>query len=201
MEIRNSFELALPVETVWSGLSDVRLVAECLPGASIGEALPGGAHKGKLTVKLGPLVASFNGEISIERQEANNIAIVRGKGADAKSGTRVQATMTYAVKPAAAPGRTRVEVASDISLAGALAQFGKAGVMQEVAAQLTAEFVRNFTARMAATAAMEEPLGTQPRAAQQARPRELNVLALALRIIWNRIKALFGSGKDGASAG
>lgn len=201
MEIRNSFELALPVETVWSGFSDLRLVAACLPGASIGDVLPGGGYKGRLTVKVGPLVAAFNGELSIERQEASNTAIVRGKGADAKSGTRVQASMTYTVRRAAVPGRARVEVVSDITLAGALAQFGKAAVMQEVGAHLAAEFARNFAAHVAAAGAAAEPLDKQQVTAEAARPSELNVLALVFRIIWNRVKALFGSGKGGASPG
>lgn len=200
MELRNQFELALPLETVWTGLSDLRLVAECLPGAALGEPLPAGGYAGRLTVKLGPLVAAFNGELTIERDEAARVAVVRAKGADAKTATRVQAVMTYALG-APSSDRTRVEVISDFTLSGALAQFGKAGVMQEVAGQLAAEFARNFAARVAGADAALKPAGAQPDTGQEARPAQLNVVALALRIVWNRIKALFGSGKGGASAG
>jgi carbon-monoxide dehydrogenase small subunit len=43
-------------------------------------------------------------------------------------------------------------VISEINLAGPLAQFGKAGVIQEVASRLTNEFVRNFEAKLEAAA-------------------------------------------------
>src|SRR5229473_1010456 len=48
------------------------------------------------------------------------------------------------------PGATRVDVTSDINLAGPLAQFGKGAVMQEVAGRITAEFVKNFETALSA---------------------------------------------------
>jgi carbon-monoxide dehydrogenase small subunit len=58
--------------------------------------------------------------------------------------------MTYRLSGGEGGGATRVDVVSEINLAGALAQFGKAGVIQEVASRLTNEFVRNFEAKLEA---------------------------------------------------
>lgn len=152
MELKKAFETAYPPEAVWRGLSDVRLVAGCLPGASIVEELGPDDYKGRLQVKVGPLAASFAGLISIERRPDERVAVVTGKGADAKSSSRVTAKMTYRVHPSTAtPGAARVDIDSDISLAGALAQFGKAAVMQEIASRMTEEFVRRFEAQLAQT--------------------------------------------------
>jgi carbon monoxide dehydrogenase subunit G len=186
MEITKKFDLALAPERVWAGLSDIRLVAGCLPGASITEELPGGGYKGRMSVKLGPLSVAFDGEMSVERREAEKVAVVRGKGNDPRSGTRVQATMTYSVKPGPAANAAVVEMVSDIVLSGALAQFGKAAVIQEVAGHMTADFARNFTARMSPAGGSAAP----------AAAKELNGFALAGRMLWSRIKALFGFGSS-----
>ena len=189
MQLTSELQLAFPVETVWAGFSDLRLVAECLPGASIVEELPDGRYRGKFTVKLGPLAASFGGELAIERQETEKVAVVKGKGTDAKSSTRANATMTYRLAPNA--GGTRVEIVTDIQLAGALAQFSKAAVMEEVAAHLTAEFAHNFTQRLRAATLTSGAVPAS--AAQEPTPAaELNGLSLMLKIIWRRIRMLFG---------
>ena len=71
-----------------------------------------------------------------------------GKGADSRSSSRASGSMTYRLSEGAAPDATRVEVVSDINLAGSLAQFGKGAIMQEVANRITAEFVKNFERSM-----------------------------------------------------
>ena len=149
MELKKSFDTRFSPEQTWLGLSDIHLVAGCLPGASITEQIAPDEYKGKLSVKVGPLAAGFDGLISIERDQAERVAIVTGKGADAKSSSRVTAKMRYQVTPGT-NGGAHVDIVSDISLAGALAQFGKAAVMQEIANRMTNEFVRQFESRLAA---------------------------------------------------
>jgi carbon monoxide dehydrogenase subunit G len=158
MELTKTFEMAHSPDTVWRGLSDVRLVASCLPGASIVEEISPDQYKGKLAIKVGPLAASFDGLIAIERKPEEKIAIVTGKGADAKSSSRVNAKMTYQVRPSeATPGASQVDIHSDINLAGALAQFGKAAVMQEIANRMTNAFVQQFEAQLAHDEAVNAP--------------------------------------------
>ena len=149
MELKKSFDTRFSPEQTWAGLSDIHLVATCLPGASITEQIGPDEYKGRLSVKVGPLAAGFDGLISIEREPAERVAIVTGKGADAKSSSRVSAKMRYQVTEGA-NGGSHVDIVSDISLAGALAQFGKAAVMQEIANRMTNEFVRQFEARLEA---------------------------------------------------
>jgi uncharacterized protein len=101
-------------------------------------------------VKVGPMAAAFDGEVSIESRPQEWTAVVSGKGADARSSSRATGAMTYRLTETGAPGATRVDVISDISLAGPLAQFSKGAVMQEVANRITTEFVRNFEAALSA---------------------------------------------------
>jgi carbon monoxide dehydrogenase subunit G len=160
VEITRTVEVAHPVERVWQALCDINLVADCLPGASIIGDLGEDRYKGRLQVKLGPLAASFDGEVGIERQPETLSGTVSGKGVDAKSSSRASGALNYRLERADA-GLTRISVQSEINLAGSLAQFGKAAVMQEIANRITAQFVTNLEGRLAASAP-EEAVATPP---------------------------------------
>jgi carbon monoxide dehydrogenase subunit G len=197
MKIEKSFEINRPREAVWDAFGDLHLVAGCLPGASIAEDLGGGNYKGKFALKLGPMAASFGGDVAIERKREEWTAIVSGKGADQRSGSRANGSMTYRLSGGEGGGATRVDVVSEINLAGALAQFGKAGVIQEVASRLTNEFVRNFEAKleaaprtndaMAASATTSASPGASNSAAASQAPQALNAGSLLWSILRDKM--------------
>ena len=91
MKIEKNFQLQHPREFVWSRMNDVHFVAQCLPGASIVEDLGEQRYKGRLSVKVGPMAASFDGEVSIVSQPQEWTAVVSGKGADARSSSAPRA--------------------------------------------------------------------------------------------------------------
>ena len=187
MKIEKSFELKHPRQLVWTRMNDVRFVAQCLPGASIVEDLGEGRYKGRMSVKVGPMAAAFDGEIAIESRPAEWTAIVSGKGADSRSSSRASGSMTYQLSEGAAPNATRVEVVSDINLAGSLAQFGKGAIMQEVANRITAEFIKNFERSMSTAP------GTTAEAATSspAQPQALDAGNLFWSILRDRFLAFF----------
>jgi carbon-monoxide dehydrogenase small subunit len=197
MKIEKSFDINRPREAVWDAFGDLHLVAGCLPGASIAEDLGGGNYKGKFALKLGPMAASFGGDVAIERKREEWTAIVSGKGADQRSGSRANGSMTYRLSGGEGGGATRVDVVSEIILAGALAQFGKAGVIQEVASRLTNEFVRNFEAKleaaprtndaMAASGTTSASSGASKNAAANQAPQALNAGSLLWSILRDKM--------------
>jgi carbon-monoxide dehydrogenase small subunit len=200
MKVEKSFDINRAREAVWDAFGDVHLVAACLPGASIAEDLGGGNYKGKFALKLGPMAASFGGDVAIERKREEWTAIVSGKGADQRSGSRANGSMTYRLSGGEGGGATRVDVVSEINLAGALAQFGKAGVIQEVASRLTNEFVRNFEAKLeaaprttdaiAASGSASASPGASKNAAASQPPQPLNAGSLLWSILRDKIVGL-----------
>lgn len=187
MKIEKNFQLQHPREFVWSRMNDVHFVAQCLPGASIVEDLGEQRYKGRLSVKVGPMAASFDGEVSIVSQPQEWTAVVSGKGADARSSSRATGAMTYRLTEGSSPTATRVDVTSDINLAGSLAQFSKGAVMQEVANRITAEFVRNFEQALSVA-----PGQAHAGAAGSAAPNQpLDAGNLLWAIIRERFLALF----------
>jgi carbon monoxide dehydrogenase subunit G len=187
MKIEKNFELQHPREFVWSRMNDVYLVAQCLPGASIVGELGEHRYRGRMSVKVGPMAASFDGEVAIESQPREWTATVSGKGADARSSSRATGAMTYRLSEGRAAGATRVDVVSDINLAGPLAQFGKGAVMQEVANRITAEFARNFETALSAAAGAVNAGPQQSTASSQ----PLDAGNLLWSILRERFLALF----------
>jgi carbon monoxide dehydrogenase subunit G len=202
MKIERSFDVNRPREAVWEAFGDVHLVATCLPGASIDEDFGGGRYRGKFALKLGPMAASFGGDVAIARKREEWTAIVSGKGADQRSGSRANGSMTYRLSGGEGDAPTRIDVVSEINLAGALAQFGKAGVIQEIATRLTNEFVLNFEAMLQPAApagrgsdAKSGVTSASARASDNggaaARPGPLNVGNLLWALLRQKIVGLF----------
>lgn len=187
MKIEKTFDLPHPRELVWSRLNDIHFVAQCLPGASIVEDRGDNNYKGRMAVKVGPMAASFDGDIAIDSRREDWTAVVSGKGADTRSSSRASGSMTYTLKDGSAPNSTRVEVVSDINLAGPLAQFSKGGIIQEIANRITAEFIKNFGARLSAASAPDQ----SPATAAAPAPQALDAGNLVWSVIAARIRAFF----------
>jgi uncharacterized protein len=185
VEITRTVDVAYPMASVWQALCDINLVADCLPGASITGDLGEDRYKGRFQVKVGPLAASFDGEVGIERRPETLSATVSGKGADAKSSSRASGALTYRLEDAGA-GATRIKIESEINLAGALAQFGKAAVIQEIANRITMQFVKNLEARLALSTPAEAAVAPPAAAAQP-----LDAGGLMWSILRDRIVAWF----------
>ncbi len=71
------------------------------------------------------------------------------------------------------------------SLSGTLAQFSRAGIVNAVADRLVEKFAANLEA------VLGETDGAQSRPADSA--TELDMGSLVFSVMWNRIKAIFGS--------
>jgi carbon monoxide dehydrogenase subunit G len=185
MKIEKNFELKQPRAAVWEKFSDVVFVADCLPGASIVDKLGGNRYKGRMSVKLGPMAANFDGEIAIETQPEGWTGMVSGKGADSRSSSRANGSLTYRLSETAA-GATQVAITADFNLAGALAQFSKGPIVQEVANRITAAFVQNFEAKLAAA----HGEANQAAVTAPAQANTLNAGGLFWSILRNRLLAV-----------
>ena len=165
MELKQDFLINRPTDEVWSFFHDIPALAACLPGAEYIGPTEDGRHSGKLTSKIGPFQASFAGEASVTYDEAARTIALDGKGVDRKGNSRGRMTMVCKVTPS--EGGTAVTAESDVQLSGAIAQFGRTGIIAEVSNVLVADFVRNVEARLNADAAAE----TVPAAVDVAPPR------------------------------
>jgi carbon monoxide dehydrogenase subunit G len=149
VQIKQEFEVARPIETVWEMFQDVPSIVQCLPGATLIGDKGNNVYAGSVAVKLGPIAATFEGEATITPDFANRSALIDGRGVDKKGGSRGQVKVTYTLAPTAARG-TRAMIDADVTLAGPAAQFGRTGLVNEMSKRLIGDFVSCLEAKMAA---------------------------------------------------
>lgn len=147
MKISQQFTVARPPAEVWAFFQDVPAVARCMPGAELTEDKGDGLYAGKVKVRLGPFGANFEGEAKVSADPAARSGHVEGKGVDRRGGSRTRMVMDYRLQPAG--DGTEVTVDADVTLAGAIAQVGRTGLIQETANILVQDFVSALEAQLA----------------------------------------------------
>jgi carbon monoxide dehydrogenase subunit G len=191
VKIEKTFEIKQSREQVWDRMNDVRFVAECLPGASIVSELGENRYKGKMSVKVGPMAATFSGNIAIDSHRENWSCVVSGKGADSGSGSRASGSLTYSLADGSTPATTRVDIVSDINLAGPLAQFSKGPIVQEIANRITAAFVANFESRLSAGPGSGDTAVASPAALTPPQQQPLDAGGLLWAVLRDRLRSFF----------
>lgn len=187
MQFTQAFDLPFPRAAVWAALQDLESVARCMPGASLDGPPVEGKLKGAIAIKLGPMGASFGGEGSVAMDPATQSGTITGAGTDRKSGSRAKGSASFTVSEPD-PGKTRVTVEVDYQLAGALAQFNRGGIVQDLASRLTAAFAENLK-RMIAARQPAPAEGAEAPVPPPAPPAQASLDAGAL--IWAMIKGWF----------
>jgi len=177
MEIEQRFALSTAPATVWQAFQDVRLLINCLPGASIPDDAVVEGNKVPLLfqVKLGPIAARFKGQGELAQDDVARTGTFSGTAVDAKTQSRVKGVARFALQPV--ESGTEVVVAVDYAVTGALAQFSREGIVRALAEQLTREFAANLQAALPAEpvaddVAVDAGPAVQPTLVSSPRPAE-----------------------------
>ncbi|MBC7202200.1 MAG: 2Fe-2S iron-sulfur cluster binding domain-containing protein [Pusillimonas sp.] len=181
--VKGGFDVDFPAQKVWEFMSDLKAVAACLPGAVI-ESQEGNEVKGRIAIKFGPMNAAFKGTATLERDQANMSAVLRGSGQDSLSQSRAKGDVSYRVT-SVADNRSRVDVDLLYSLQGPLAQFSRSGLVQDFVKRMIADFGGNVSLRLSQPEGADAPL---PQA-------EFSPFKMFMGVLWARIKRFFGGGK------
>ncbi len=158
MEISKSFTVKAPASAVWAFLTDPAQVAKCLPGAAITGKVDDQSYTGTMTVKVGPVTASYRGKMRFERlDEAAGEAEIVASGQETKGKGGADMRMKSRVV-AKGPAETEVTVVSDVNVMGVLAQFGR-GMIQDVSDQLFQKFTVGMRRELETPDAPDAPVG------------------------------------------
>lgn len=200
MKIEQEFTLDRPRPEVWAFFKDVPAVAACMPGAEyLGEEAPG-RHNGRMSVKVGPFQASFEGVADVVYSDETHSVSMVGKGVDKRGASRGKMKLECALHDEGEG--TRVTVDADVQLSGSIAQFGRTGIIQEIASTLIADFVSNVEETLApsevssrGTAASEAP-GEGDKGPQQPQAKGSGRALSGTRLMWialrNWLRSLLG---------
>jgi carbon monoxide dehydrogenase subunit G len=162
MELTNEFTVPVPVERAWEVLTDVELIAPCLPGAQLQE-IEGDEYRGIVKVKVGPITAQYKGAATFtERDEAARRLVLKAEGRDTRGQGSASALITVTMQETG--GSTDVVVATDLTIKGKVAQFGR-GMIADVSAKLLTQFVECLEGKLDAPAGSAAVVVETPAAA------------------------------------
>jgi carbon monoxide dehydrogenase subunit G len=146
MLIENSFEVAADPDEVYRFLQDAHNVAACFPGAELVEDLGDDSYRGKVKIKVGPVTAAYQGVAKVvERDAAARTAVLLADGKDTKGAGTAKARATMRVTPAGEGAN--VVLATDLTISGKLAQFGR-GIMADVSGRMVGELASRVRDRI-----------------------------------------------------
>ena len=71
------------IDSVLRVLTNPEKIVVCVPGARLTETIDEDHFKGKVTIKIGPMTANFNGDVEFRRRDCSTYELsMEGKGAD-----------------------------------------------------------------------------------------------------------------------
>jgi carbon monoxide dehydrogenase subunit G len=151
VRLENAFEVPASPEAAWALLNDVPRVVPCMPGAELTEVVGENEWKAKLSVKLGPISLQFATDVTrTEADEQARRVTLAAKARELRGRGGASATIESSLAPseAGAGTGTRVTIVTDLSLQGAVAQYGR-GVVADVSNQLTKRFAECIASQLA----------------------------------------------------
>ena len=189
MQLEQTFELPFRREAAWAAFQDPPMLVSCLPGASLTSSPGATPVEFELAVKLGPIAANFSGQGNLT-YENDYKGRLSGSGTDRGTGSRVKGSAAFELHEI--EGGTQVYLLIDYALTGALAQFGRSGIVKELAAGITRQFAANLRANLAAhaTEAIAGAAGGDDRSTE---PAMLDAGALLWNVLKTSLHGVLGS--------
>lgn len=192
MEFDSSFEVPLPPAEAWAVLMDIPRIAPCMPGAELTEVIDSTTYKGKISVRLGPVSLAFAGLVKFEEIDNQSYkARVKAQGSDSKGRGGANAVSTFRLQ--AVGTGSKVLVHTDLTLSGAVAQYGRGvGMIQATAAQLMEQFASALKSQLAAGVSAAPSAALPPAGRPPAPP--ISGFSLMAKVFWRRLVLLFKGG-------
>ena len=139
MILTTRFDLSAPVDTAWAYLLDVRKIAGCVPGGSLTDVIDDHTFDGKIEIRLGPIAVGYRGRVSLQNIDAADHRLeIKAQGVESRGRGGASSTTRARLTPTDAG--TSVLMETELQVSGVVAQFGRSGIMQDVAQRLTQRF-------------------------------------------------------------
>lgn len=182
--LRQSFSVDHRRDKVWEFFGRLGEVTTCLPGTSL-IGTPTDDHvELKIRIKVGPIIAEFEGMADVARDPPSCTGIIRGSARDTRSSSMTRGEIRYVLHADKGGAATRVDIEVGFTLTGPLAQFSRSSIVNDIARRMTEAFAKNLQLQL-------DPGGSEANAgrADQAPVSELDAGSLVFSALWERIRA------------
>ncbi len=140
MDMTGSQHIEASRETVWTALNDADVLKRCIPGCESIEKISDTALNAKVTLKVGPVKASFVGKVKLSDLDPPNGCQISGEGT---SGVAGFAKGGATVRLQADGSTTILSYDVKAQIGGKLAQLG-ARLIDSTAKKIATEFFAKF---------------------------------------------------------
>ena len=139
MKLTDEVIIPVPRIKVWEALNDAELLRQCIPGCEEIVKKSDTEMEAKVTVKLGPVKASFKGAVTLSDLDPPNGYRISGEGKSMMGGAVGGAN----VRLEEVPEGTRLIYDVDAQVTGKIASLAQRFI-EPTAKQLSAQFFESF---------------------------------------------------------
>jgi carbon monoxide dehydrogenase subunit G len=145
--IEGEERIAAPIEKVWAGLNDPDVLKACIPGCESLEKNGDNQLAAKVVLKLGPIKATFLGEVTLSNLNPPHSYTISGEGKGGIAGfAKGGADVTL---EEAGPNETLLKYSARADVGGKIAQLGSR-LITSTSKKLAGEFFSDFGSKIAA---------------------------------------------------
>lgn len=130
MEFEDEIAIDTDKEHLWSLVSDPEVLVECVPGAKEVERLNEREYRGVVERGVAGVSIALDGEVEMTELDEPNALNAIARGDDARSNSRMEATMTMDLSEDG--DETRIEYFIDMDFTGRLASLGARIVKRKI---------------------------------------------------------------------
>ena len=150
MDMTGEERINAPRDAVWAALNDPDILKRCIPGCQVLEMTSPTELAATVKIKIGPVSATFNGEVTLSNINAPESYTISGEG---KGGIAGFAKGGADVVLKEDGSETILQYAAKAQVGGKLAQLG-ARLVDSTSQKLAQQFFADFNAAVSEKAAM-----------------------------------------------
>jgi carbon monoxide dehydrogenase subunit G len=154
MELKGEYRIPAPRERVWAMLNDPAVLRECIPGCESLEGSPAEGFAARVTTKVGPVKATFNGQVTLSNVKPPESYTISGEGKGGVAGFAKGGADVHLAEDGA---DTVLTYAVNAQVGGKLAQLGSR-LIDSTSKKLADQFFASFAAKAGAPAEPESPV-------------------------------------------
>lgn len=143
MDLKGEYRIAAPRKHVWELINDPDVLRDCIPGCESLEGSPESGFTARVITKIGPVKATFAGEVTLSNVVAPQSLTISGEGKGGVAGFAKGGADVHLAEDGADAVLTYLAQAQ---VGGKLAQLG-ARLIDSTAKKLADEFFEKLAAR------------------------------------------------------
>src|SRR5512139_3255228 len=124
IDIKETFQVRAPIDSVWRFMMDPSQVVTCMPGAALESAVDDRTYIGTVKVKVGAITTTYKGRVQFADIDEQNHAMQLAADGRETGGGMAKGSMRTALR-SLSDGQTEMVAEASVDLTGRIMQVGR----------------------------------------------------------------------------